>query len=179
MLKITDLMGDAQCYEQLRELRWGKGPVRCPRCDSDDCHEKGTSNKGPENRKYHCADCGRSFNDLTGTLFAESNLPLKAWMGCLYLMNLNTSNHQIANELGVSEKTTQHMATKMRRAVEANTVDPMLSGDVEFDEVYIVAGHKGHPEKVKKGPKGAQKTFERRTWQRHAGKRKATCFGYD
>jgi hypothetical protein len=29
MLKITDLMSDAQCYEKLRELRWGKGSVHC------------------------------------------------------------------------------------------------------------------------------------------------------
>ncbi len=150
MLKITDLMSDAQCYEKLRELRWGKGRVRCPRCSSDDCKEKGVSNKSTENRKYHCANCARSFNDLTGTLFAESNLPLKAWMGCLYLMNLNSSNHQISQELGVSEKTAQHMTMKLRRAVEANTTDPSLSGEVEFDEVYIVAGHKGRPEAVKK-----------------------------
>lgn len=150
MLKITDLMSDARCYEKLRELRWGKGPVRCPRCESDECKEKGASNKSSENRKYRCASCTRSFNDLTGTLFAESNLPLKVWMGCLYLMNLNTSNRQIAQELGFSEKTAQHMTTKMRQAVEANMADPTLSGEVEFDEVYIVAGHKGRPETVKK-----------------------------
>ena len=38
----------------------------------------------------------------------------------------------------------------MRQAVEANMADPTLSGEVEFDEVYIVAGHKGRPETVKK-----------------------------
>ena len=54
MLKITDLMSDARCYEKLRELRWGKGPVRCPRCESDECKEKGASNKSSENRKYRC-----------------------------------------------------------------------------------------------------------------------------
>ena len=100
MLKITDLMSDAQCYEKLGELRWGKGPVRCPRCAGNECKEKGTSTKSSENREYRCANCTRSFNDLTGTLFAESNLSLKAWMGCLYLMNLNTSNRQIAQEPG-------------------------------------------------------------------------------
>ena len=31
--------------------------------------------------------------------------------------------------------------------------EPQLEGTVECDEVYIVAGHKGHPEAVKK--KGA------------------------
>lgn len=28
--------------------------------------------------------------------------------------------------------------------------EPRLSGEVECDEVYVVAGHKGHPEAVKK-----------------------------
>jgi hypothetical protein len=28
--------------------------------------------------------------------------------------------------------------------------DPELKGTVECDEVYVVAGHKGHPEAVKK-----------------------------
>lgn len=27
----------------------------------------------------------------------------------------------------------------------------VLEGEVECDEVYVVAGHKGHPEAVKKG----------------------------
>ena len=38
--------------------------------------------------------------------------------------------------------------------IPKNRPDPKLSGEVECDEVYIVAGHNGHPNAVKK--KGVQ-----------------------
>ena len=65
-------------------------------------------------------------------------------------MGLNTSNRQIGQELGVSEKTAQNMTKKIRAEIQKNQPDPELCGEVEFDEVYVVAGHKGHPEAVKK-----------------------------
>ena len=150
MLKITDLMSEAECYGKVRELRWGDGSVSCPRCGSHSCESKGSTNKSPHCNKYCCNDCGRHFNDLTDTIFAESNLPITVWMSCLYLMNLNVSNRQIAKELDISEKTAQNMTRKIRDEVQKNSPDPKLSGEVEFDEVYVVAGHKGHPESVKK-----------------------------
>ena len=94
-------------------------------------------------------------------------------------MGLNMSNRQISQELGVSEKTAQAMADKLRKEVQKNNPKPTLSGEVEFDEVYIVAGHKGHPEAVKKGSNRQEKAFERRAWSWHFGKRKAACFGHD
>ena len=65
-------------------------------------------------------------------------------------MGLNISNRQISQELGISEKTAQNMTDKLRREVRKNNPKPTLSEEVEFDEVYIVAGHKGHQEAVKK-----------------------------
>jgi hypothetical protein len=32
----------------------------------------------------------------------------------------------------------------------AKKPEPLLEGEVECDEVYVVAGHKGHPEAVEK-----------------------------
>jgi len=71
-------------------------------------------------------------------------------MCCLYLMGLNISNAQIAKELDVSERTVSDMCEKLRRKVFEDRPEIILSGEVELDEVYIVAGHKGHPESVKK-----------------------------
>ena len=155
MLKITDLMSEDVCYQKVRSLRWGSGPVSCPRCYHDQCDETGCSKKHPECKSYCCQGCGRCFNDLTGTIFSESNLSLTTWMACLYLMNMNASNRQISQELEVSEKTAQRMTTEIRKEVRKNSPSPVLSGEVEFDEVYVVAGHKGHPKSVKKkGEKG-------------------------
>jgi hypothetical protein len=38
--------------------------------------------------------------------------------------------------------------------------EPSLSGQVECDEVYVVAGHKGQPETVKKGRRGRRRRLK-------------------
>jgi hypothetical protein len=44
----------------------------------------------------------------------------------------------------------QHMAQVLRSGVVEKKLEVALSGVVECDEVYVVAGHKGQPEAVKK-----------------------------
>jgi hypothetical protein len=46
------------------------------------------------------------------------------------------------------------MTKALRSGVDAKKPSFQISGEVECDEVYIVAGHKEHPEVVKK--KGAK-----------------------
>lgn len=85
-------------------------------------------------------------------MFAGHHQPLRVWIGCLYLMGLNLSNRQIAQELALDPGNVQRMCEQLRQGVVAAQPEPRLSGEVECDEVYVVAGHKGHPEAVlKKG----------------------------
>lgn len=42
------------------------------------------------------------------------------------------------------------MTSELRQAVVDKAPEVTLSDEVEFDEVYVTAGHKGHPEAVKK-----------------------------
>ena len=65
-------------------------------------------------------------------------------------MGLNLSNAQIAQELGLNSNDVQRMTEQLREGVVARQPEPVLSGDVECDEVYVVAGHKGFPDAVKK-----------------------------
>lgn len=69
--------------ERLRALRWKEG-LRCPRCSRARCtiHAHGKDGR----RKLRCADCGRTFNDLTGTPLAHSHLPLTLWAAAARLM---------------------------------------------------------------------------------------------
>jgi transposase-like protein len=155
MIPLTTLLDDAKCYEVLRGLRWPEG-VLCPQCGSSHVSQQGRDTTQPARRKYRCGDCGRHFDDLTGTIFAGRHQPLAAWIGCLYLMGLNRSNRQIAQELGLNEDDAQRMTEQLRTGIVASEPTPRLSGEVECDEVYVVAGHKGHPEAVKKkGARGA------------------------
>lgn len=65
-------------------------------------------------------------------------------------MGLNLSNQQIAKELNLHKDDVQKMTSELRQAVVDNKPEVQLAGEVEFDEVYVTAGHKGHPEAVKK-----------------------------
>jgi hypothetical protein len=73
----------------------------------------------------------------------------------LYLLGLNLSYHQIAQELDLNKDDVQEMTTQLRSGIVAKKPTISLEGEVEFDEAYVIAGHKGQPEVVKKkGEKG-------------------------
>jgi len=83
-------------------------------------------------------------------VLAGHHQPLAVWILCLYLMGLNLSNEQIAKELGLNDSDVQVMTTQLRQGIVQRQPEVTLSGEVECDEVYVTAGHKGHPEAVKK-----------------------------
>ena len=65
-------------------------------------------------------------------------------------MGLNLSNQQIARELDLNKDDVQQMTTQLREGIVRQKTSVQLADQVECDEVYIVAGHKGHPDAVKK-----------------------------
>jgi len=86
---------------------------------------------------------------------AGHHQPLRAWVLCLYLMGLNLSDRQIARELDLSQPDVQLMTEQLRTGLVAKLPAVVLDGEVEIDEVYVVAGHKGRPEAVaKRGVRG-------------------------
>lgn len=146
---IQKLIDDRKCFETVRELRWPQG-VTCPHCDSSRITKQGHDTSQLERRRYRCQACRKHFDDLTGTVFAGHHQPLRVWILCLYFMGLNLSNEQIGHELNLDPDDAQVMTTQLREGVVERKPAEVLSGEVECDEVYVVAGHKGHPEAVKK-----------------------------
>jgi transposase-like protein len=149
MVNIRDLIDHAKCYETVRALRWPDGLV-CPHCSSDSVVKDGRDDTEPHRQRYLCHGCRRRFDDLTGTIFAGHHEPLQTWIICLYFMGLNLSGLQIAKELDMNRGDVQAMIQQLRQGVVDRRPPVALSGEVECDEVYVVAGHKGHPEAVKK-----------------------------
>jgi transposase-like protein len=148
-ISIQRLIDDSKCYEMVRELRWADG-VKCPHCASENVVKIGHDTTQRFRQRYRCSSCERCFDDLTGTLFAGHHQPLRVWMLCSYLMGLNLSNLQIAIELSLSASQAQEMTTQLRQGIADRQEPVVLDGEVECDEVYVVAGHKGNPEAVKK-----------------------------
>jgi transposase-like protein len=103
-----------------------------------------------QRQRYRCKDCRARFDDLTGTVLAGHHQPLRAWVLCLYLMGLNLSNRQIARELDLCVSDVQAMTEALRHGLTAKRPPVVLRAEVEIDEVYVVAGHKGQPAAVAK-----------------------------
>jgi len=154
------------------------------------CEVPGCDDTQPHRQRYRCKACASRFDDLTGTVLAEHHQPLRVWVLRLYFMGLNLSNRQIAGELGLDASDVQAMTEQLRSGLVTKTPVVELTGEVEIDEVYVVAGHKGQPEQVAKrgGSDGAAswqarraelpkvstaKPVERQRRARHAGEGQA------
>ncbi len=92
-----------------------------------------------------CHGSREQFDDLTGTIFAGHQEPLRIWIICLYFMGLNLSTSQIAKELDMDRNDVQAMVQLLRQGIVDRRPAVVLDGEVECDEVYGVAGHKDNP----------------------------------
>jgi transposase-like protein len=149
LVNLSGLLDDAKCFALVRQHRWPEG-VRCPGCGRDGVIRDGCDDTQPHRQRYRCKACAGRFDDLTGTALAGHHQPLRVWVLCLSFMGLNLSNRQIAAELGLNASDVQAMTEHLRRGLVARTPEARLEGEVEIDEVYVVAGHKGQPAAVAK-----------------------------
>jgi len=155
LVNLSGLMDDAKCFAFVRQRRWPEG-IRCPACDNDAVIRDGHDDTQLFRQRYRCKACAGRLDDLTGTVLAGHHQPLRVWVLCLYFMGLNLSNRQISLELGLDASDVQAMTEQLRRGLVAKTPAVELTGEVEIDEVYVVAGHKGQPKEVaKRGGSGA------------------------
>jgi len=150
LVSLSGLIDDAKCFALVRQHRWPEG-VRCPGRHSAAVVRDGYDDTQPQRQRYRCKGCAGRFDDPTGTVLAGHHQPLRVWLLCLYLMGLNLSNRQIAQELGLDRSDAQAMTEQLRGGLVAKTPPVRLEGEVEIDEVYVVAGHKGQPAAVAKG----------------------------
>ena len=93
-------------------------------------------------QRYRCKDCGRTFNDKTGTIFAHAKIGLGTLLFTFYsLLRFNTSIRQLDAETDVSYRSLLHRVEQFARTLDAPVLN--LTGPIEIDEVYISAGLKG------------------------------------
>jgi hypothetical protein len=123
------------CIRYLVARRWPNG-VKCPRCGNGKCYALAS---GHHWQCEMCAKDGYRFSHLAGTIFENTNKPLRDWFKITHLM-LTSKKGMSARQLGRymgfgSVKTAWLMAHKIRTAL----IEPeeKLGGIVEFDETFI------------------------------------------
>ena len=114
--------------------RWA-GEVSCPHCGS--LSVAPVKNMKP--MPYRCRDCRQHFSVRTGTVLAESRLPLHKWLMAIYVMTTarkGIPSTQMARELGITQKSAWFLAQRIRETWMVISEDDM-GPDVQVDETFI------------------------------------------
>ena len=145
-------------------LRWKDRPLRCPHCQSLNVGPWGAYHYQPGLQRYRWKEqgCKRTFNDLTGTLLDGSKHSLAYWILATFLLCLSCSSRRIARELGVHGRTSYRWCWWLRNTAVSYETDRHLTGTVEADELYHIAGHKGQAKQGGPQPLGRRPRCRRK-----------------
>ncbi len=125
---------DYQARQFIEKLRWPNGAV-CPRCKKQEI----VSVSGARDGLYNCRRCRRQFTVTVGTIFEGSHIPLSKWVQAFHLVcssKKGMSALQLSRMLGITYKSTWHMAHRIRYVMRPPRLTPKLSQTVEVDETY-------------------------------------------
>ena len=120
--------------KHFEDRRWGGEPV-CGHCGSVNAVEC----KDHKPMPYRCRDCRKHFSVRTGTVLAESRLPLQKWLLAIFMLTSarkGIPSTQMARELGITQKSVWFLAQRIRETWLADR-DGNMGGHVQVDETYV------------------------------------------
>src|SRR5437016_5728510 len=130
---------DEACKALLTQLRWPDGKTACPRCG-----ETKKVYKTSQAYRWKCKACnpyGYRFSVLTGTVFENTNVPLRTWFEVAFLMVSSKKGisalqvHRMIDPVRGSKgsyKTAWYMCHRLRAAMQGDR--SKLGGPVELSQ---------------------------------------------
>lgn len=123
------------CRDYMEQMRWGGNPT-CPFCGMNKPYKK------KDGTTYRCriATCKKDFTVTVGTVFENSKVKLSVWMAALYLCTAHkkgVSSHQLARNLGITQKTAWFVLHRVRLLMGDPEPDVAMDNVVEVDETYV------------------------------------------
>ncbi|HEY4361911.1 MAG TPA: IS1595 family transposase [Bryobacteraceae bacterium] len=163
LIEVEDQFGtEKQCVDYVAAMRWPQG-ITCLKCGSpkvsqivtNETEREITNRKGevtvrrvPSRILFQCnADpqiidgkkirCRHQFSATTGTLFADTHLPLTTWFKAIAIIlnaKKSVSALQMQRDLGVNYRTAWHLDHRIREAMQSE--QGLFGGTVEVDATY-------------------------------------------
>ena len=142
------------CRTYLQENRWPNG-IACPRCENVNVYEHSI-------KEHHwqcaaCSDNGYRFSVLVGTIFENTNKPLRDWFRVMHMMLSSEkaiSALQIYRVMAFGSYNTAHLMCSKIRIALGNEEFKQLVGVVEVDETLISGKIKNKLKDKRGGPGG-------------------------
>jgi transposase-like protein len=122
---------------EIRETRFSKR-LACVHCGSMSVKHNG---KYRSRQRYLCKDCGKSFNDMTGSPLSGTRYPHK-WLKYFEMMIEGYILPKISKALDIHISTAFYWRHKILNAIRS-LAHSTLKGIVESDETYFLENEKG------------------------------------
>lgn len=129
---------ERDCIEYIASIRWPDG-FNCPHCQGS---KAWTTSRG----LFHCSNCRHDTSITVGTVFENTQKPLRLWFHVMWLMmaqKTGVSANNLHDCMGFGSYQTIWGWLHKLRSVMVRPGRELLNGLVEVDETYIGGMKKG------------------------------------
>ena len=123
------------CETCIMAARWPLGAF-CPFCGNHRIYRL------EKQKRFKCGHCRKQFTVRTGSVLAESKVPLQKWLMAIWILTSYTtgiSSVQMSNTLGVTQKTAWFLSHRITEAFMEDD-SGLLIGVVGVDETNVGSG---------------------------------------
>ncbi|MFZ2066535.1 MAG: IS1595 family transposase [Xanthobacteraceae bacterium] len=138
---------EQSCLDHVRAIRWRDGEY-CPHCGGTRIYHL------KDKKNFQCGKCRAQLSIKVGTIFHDTNLPLRKWFMATQLITNHPrgiASTKVAKNLGITQKTAWFVRRRIRHATRTRSFNISLKRTVKIDQTDVDSDASN---RYRKGPRG-------------------------